>query len=61
MTSRLGTTNADPVIAETFRRAAMPVTPELRAKALECWKNNSCETGTVSALLALTKLRSNGS
>ncbi|MDF1776006.1 MAG: substrate-binding domain-containing protein [Rhizobiaceae bacterium] len=46
MQSRLGTTDADPVIVETFRRAAMPVTDELRAKALECWNNNSCDTGT---------------
>ena len=46
MQSRLGTTDADPVIVETFKRAAMPVTPELRAKALECWNNNSCDTGT---------------
>ncbi len=46
MASRLGTTSADPVITETFRRAALPVTAELREKALECWSNNSCETGT---------------
>lgn len=46
MMSRLGTTDADPVIVETFRRAAMPVTEDMRAKALECWNNNSCETGT---------------
>lgn len=46
MKSRLGTTDANPVIVETFKRAAMPVTDELRAKALECWNNNSCETGT---------------
>jgi ABC-type sugar transport system substrate-binding protein len=46
MKSRLGTTEADPVIAEAFARAAKPVTPELRAKALECWNNNKCDTGT---------------
>ena len=46
MTSRLGTTKADPVIIEAVDRAARPVTPELRAKALECWKNNACDTGT---------------
>ena len=46
MKSRLGTTQADPVIAEAFARAARPVTPEIRAKALECWNNNSCDTGT---------------
>jgi ribose transport system substrate-binding protein len=46
MTNRLGTTDADPVIVETFKRAAQPVTDEIRAKALECWNNNSCDTGT---------------
>lgn len=46
MQSRLGTTDADPVIVEAFKRAAMPVTDEMRTKALECWNNNSCETGT---------------
>jgi ABC-type sugar transport system substrate-binding protein len=46
MMSRLGTTEADPVIVEAIDRAAQPVTPELRAKALECWKNNGCDTGT---------------
>lgn len=46
MQSRLGTVNADPVIVEAFQRAALPVTPELRAKALECWNDNSCDTGT---------------
>ena len=46
MKSRLGTTNADPVIADAFARAAKPVTPEIRAKALECWTNNACDTGT---------------
>lgn len=46
MTSRLGTTDADPVIVEAFARAAQPVTEELRARALECWKNNACDTGT---------------
>jgi len=46
MKSRLGTTEVDPVIADAFARAARPVTPELRAKALECWNNNGCDTGT---------------
>lgn len=46
MMSRLGTTDANPVLVEAFKHAAQPVTPELRAKALECWKNNGCETGT---------------
>jgi ribose transport system substrate-binding protein len=46
MKSRLGTTSADPVIVEAFARAAKPVTPEMRAKAIECWNNNACDTGT---------------
>ena len=46
MLSRLGTTDADPVIVEAITRAAQPVTEELRAKALECWTNNACDTGT---------------
>jgi ribose transport system substrate-binding protein len=46
MKSRLGTTDASPVISEAFARAAKSVTPELRAKALECWNNNGCDTGT---------------
>jgi ribose transport system substrate-binding protein len=46
MKSRLGTTNADPVIVDAFERAARPVTPELRAKAIECWNNNGCDTGS---------------
>jgi hypothetical protein len=40
MKSRLGTTEASPVIADAFARAAKPVTPEMRAKAIECWSNN---------------------
>lgn len=46
MMSRLGTTDASPVIVEAMKHAAEPVTPELRAKAIDCWKNNGCETGT---------------
>jgi len=46
MTTRLGTTQADPVLTESFARAAQPVTDQLRAKALECWKANTCDTGT---------------
>jgi ABC-type sugar transport system substrate-binding protein len=46
MMTRLGTTEADPVLVESFNRAAMPVTDKLRAKALECWKANVCDTGT---------------
>ncbi len=46
MKSRLGTTEVDPAIAKAIEIAAKPLTPELEAKALECWKNDVCETGT---------------
>ncbi|MGZ9810255.1 substrate-binding domain-containing protein [Pseudoroseicyclus sp. H15] len=46
MVSTLGTAEADPVIMEAMEHAAEPVTEEMRAKALECWNNNSCDTGT---------------
>jgi ribose transport system substrate-binding protein len=46
MTKALGTTdNAGPVITESFRRAAIELTPEQRALALKCWKASVCETG----------------
>lgn len=46
MLKALGTTD-DPgaVIAESFKRAAVDLTPEQQALALKCWKANSCETG----------------
>ena len=46
MMKALGSTD-DPgaVIAESFKRAAMDLTPEQRALALKCWKDSVCETG----------------
>lgn len=44
--SRLGTTDVDLAIAKSLEIAAKPLSPELQAKALECWTNDSCETGT---------------
>ena len=42
----VGTTeNVSPVIVEAIRHAAMDLTPEQRKLAIECWKNNVCETG----------------
>ena len=42
----VGTTeNVSPVIVEAIKHAAMELTPEQRKLALECWKNNVCETG----------------
>ena len=46
MMSQLGTTDVGPVFKEAFEHAAMPVTPELRAKAIQCWTDNQCDTGT---------------
>jgi ribose transport system substrate-binding protein len=46
MQSRLGTTQADPVVTDAFNRAARPLTDAERAKALQCWKSNGCTTGT---------------
>ena len=46
MTKALGTTDdPGPVIAKSFRRAAMDLTLEQRALALKCWKASVCETG----------------
>jgi len=46
MMKSVGTTeNVSPVIAEAIKHAAMDLTPEQRKLALECWKNNVCETG----------------
>src|SRR4029077_790158 len=39
------TENVSPVIVEAIRHAAMDLTPEQRKLAIECWKNNVCETG----------------
>ena len=42
----VGTTEGvSPVIVEAVKRAAMDLTPEQRALALKCWKDNVCETG----------------
>jgi ABC-type sugar transport system substrate-binding protein len=46
MMSRLGTTDVGPVFQEAFEKAAMPVSEEMRAKAIECWNENQCDTGT---------------
>jgi len=46
MMKSVGTTeNVSPVIVEAIKHAAMDLTPEQRKLALECWKNNVCETG----------------
>src|SRR3569832_443173 len=35
----------NPVIAEAFEHAAMPLSDEQRKLALKCWNESSCETG----------------
>src|SRR4051794_3820611 len=46
MMKALGTTDeSGPVLTESFKRAAMDLTPEQRALALKCWKASTCETG----------------
>lgn len=46
MMKSVGTTeNVSPVLVEAIKRAAIDLTPEQRKLALECWKNNVCETG----------------
>ena len=46
MMKSVGTTeNVSPVIVEAIKRAAVDLTPEQRALALKCWKDNVCETG----------------
>lgn len=43
----LGTTEGVPDIAlAAFYRAGLPVSEEMAAKALECWREKSCDTGT---------------
>ena len=46
MMKAVGTTkNVSPVIIEAIKHAAVDLTPEQHSLALECWKNNVCETG----------------
>lgn len=46
MVKQLGAVADDSVFKDTFSRMAVPLTEELRAKALECYKKNVCDTGT---------------
>jgi ABC-type sugar transport system substrate-binding protein len=46
MTKALGTTeDPGPVIAESFKHAAIDLTLQQRALALQCWKASVCDTG----------------
>ncbi len=46
MQQQFGAVVDNPVLRDTFDRIALPLTDEMRAKALECYQNNSCDTGT---------------
>lgn len=46
MVQQFGTVVDTSVMQDTFARIAQPVTDEIRTKALECYKANSCDTGT---------------
>ena len=50
----LGTTeNINPVVAESFKRAAAGLTADQRELALKCWKDSVCETGHGDLTVAL--------
>jgi ribose transport system substrate-binding protein len=54
MMKSLGTTeNINPVVAESFKRFAVGLTPEQRQLALKCWKESVCETGHGDLTVAL--------
>jgi ribose transport system substrate-binding protein len=47
MKKALGTSEGvNPVLVESFNRAAMPLTADQRALALKCWTDSVCDTGT---------------
>jgi ABC-type sugar transport system substrate-binding protein len=54
MMKSMGTTaNINPVVAESFKRAAAGLTPEQRELAMKCWKDSVCETGRGDVTVAL--------
>jgi len=46
MVAQFGTVADTPVMQHTFERIARSVTVEIRAKALDCYRGNGCDTGT---------------
>ncbi|TGP21459.1 MULTISPECIES: substrate-binding domain-containing protein [unclassified Mesorhizobium] len=50
MKAQFGSVVTDPAIQDAFARMAKPISAEIRAKALECYKANSCDTGTGGAV-----------
>jgi ribose transport system substrate-binding protein len=53
MKSLGGTDNINPVVAESFKRAAAGLTAEQRDLAMKCWKDSVCETGHGEVTVAL--------
>jgi ABC-type sugar transport system substrate-binding protein len=54
MKKSMGTTeNINTVVAESFKRFAEGLTPEQRELAMQCWKDNVCETGHGDLTVAL--------
>jgi ABC-type sugar transport system substrate-binding protein len=54
MLKSMGTTeNINPVVAESFKRFAAGLTDEQKALAMQCWKDNVCETGHGDLTVAL--------
>jgi ABC-type sugar transport system substrate-binding protein len=53
MKSLGGTDNINPVVAESFKRAAAGLTAEQRELAMKCWKDSVCETGRGDVTVAL--------
>ena len=50
----LGTNdNINPIVAETFKRAAAGLTADQQALAMKCWKDSVCETGQGDITVAL--------
>jgi len=45
MIEQFGSVVATPLMHDTFERIARPISPAMRAKALECWRGNGCRTG----------------
>jgi ribose transport system substrate-binding protein len=54
MMKSLGTTeNINPVVAESFKRMAVGLSPDQRKLAMQCWKDSVCETGHGDLTVAL--------
>ncbi len=43
----------DPTVQEALKRAAIPLTDDQKAKAMECWKGTTCEVGDGDVTLGI--------